>query len=1832
MTLADVLRNRAHLSPDRIAYRFLADDECEVGTLTYGELDKRARATAANLWSLGAFQQTVLLLYPPCIEYIVGFMGCMYAGAIAVPAYPPKINRPDVRFRHVAGECKADVVLTTSSLAPSVKQYLSQTTPNVKIIATELVEENTLIDRSPATGDSIALLQYTSGSTTSPRGVMVSHDNIMYNSTFLREAFEYDSDSVCVSWLPMYHDMGLIGAVIQPLIGGFTCVLTSPASFLQRPIRWLRTISKYRATISGGPNFAFDLCVRRVSETDKTDLNLGSWSVAFNGSEQVRVETLDRFANAFAPCGFRKKAFRPCYGLAEGTLIVSGGGNAHGASVMSVDRTSLASGKMSPAAPGMAERVLAGCGQIFKGEELAIVDAQTGEPCSPGVVGEVWVSSPSVARGYWSRCNETSEVFRAYLKSGRGPYLRTGDLGVLQGNELFIVGRLKDLIIIRGRNHYPHDIESSVESCHPRLRGHSSAAFSIEVNGKSGEQLVIVSEVNRHTRRNKTEEIISAIRRAVAREHDIPTYAVVLVRAGSMPKTSSGKIQHSVCREQFVAHTLQEITGEDIDHTTAIDNVPTSVDSVKGFLVAKIAEYTGIPRMTIQLEDSLLDLGLDSLSATELTISLEKEFGIEMPPGTILREGTLQQLVAQVSEARAISSSTNFITCCSAALGNKRVPLSYEQERLWSLTQLAPGSGAHNIPVALGIHGGLDVTVLKRALQEIVNRHEILRARFPVVNGDVVQEIAAGMEIELTPKDLRDNKIDPQEKALSLMELEAHKAFNVQRGPLVRAQILRVGDEDHVLLWTMHHIISDGASLNVLIQEVVSLYEALVVGRELPGPKLEVQYADFAAWQRGSIQRGVLAGQLQFWREQLREMRPLRLLANRSESDVRKPRARAESISLSPILTDNLRKVARQEGATLFMTLLSAFQILLSRYLNQEDIVVGVPVASRNHAGTDRLIGPFAHPVLIRNTVQAADLFDAVLRRTRESLLAAYDNQDVPLPTVLRKCSAEGGSTYNPLLSVMCSLLTKPRPILTSRGLKFEVLDTAPVGAPTDLYLFLTDEAEVISGWLLYDEQMVNSQTAVAIVRSYVDVLEKITYTSQVRVEALLPLRGDACPEKDVQKTMLEIRILPTFLVPQLPEILQWWMQQLGASASIEVADPAQTRYGLLYHSGFLLAPRSGTNVILIRAEDLLVNEAAQLGQHESLGRSRDTISAVVEGIRETVQAIAMPHVICMCPRSPIADDVSENVLRCEQALLSGLSAIAGVTLVNAEELLRTFVGDTYYDGISAEVAHAPYSERFVARLATIIARKIVQATAVKKKAVVLDCDGTLWGGNCAEDGPHGIQLTDGHRHLHQFMLRLRSAGMLLCLCSKNDAGDVRKVFAERPDLPLKLDDFAVMMINWREKTENLLRIANELGISLSSIVFVDDDPIEVREIRGRCPEVLVVRCPRQEEDIRGVLDNVWAFDVEPTTGEDLVRNDFYQDRQQREDARAKSFSVRQFIEDIEVVCETTPMVPDDEPRVWQLVERVNRFNLNGNRWQRSELHRLWGNPGISCLVTRVRDRFGDYGLVGVTVVESVAAACEIRIWNLSCRALGRGVEVEMLRNVGRVALKAKLEFVDVEYRASAKNYLVREFLSTLNASSTEVNGTAMKYRFAAEFLAGLTVQLEQRWCETALSANTGRMIKTTAQNDDRAHLVIDSALMERISGDLRMPENVLLLAGYSRNAVVQEHGRKAESSRTENLVRNLWGQVLQRGDVKRDDNFFELGGDSLLASRFIGRMQQELNMDLPLTLFFSSDFTVREVAKAVDGYISASCATVARTATVGNMSNVSDTTVATKN
>jgi amino acid adenylation domain-containing protein len=1115
--LNELLLWRTERNSGQLVLTFLKDGEKEESNLTYEELACRAWSIAALLQSSNATGQPVLLLYPPGPDFIAAFWGCLGAGAIAVPVYPPRSNRNLLRLKAVIHDSQARTVLTTRQTLAKVAPFanLDPQLGSLRYLTTDdLAPDLAQQWKQPkVTGDSIAFLQYTSGSTATPKGVMVSHSNLLENEALIQETFRQSEESVIVGWLPLYHDMGLIGNMLQPIYVGARCILMPPMGFLERPFRWLNAITRYRATTSGGPNFAYELCVRKITEDELPTLDLSSWELAFNGAEPVRAQTMRRFAERFSPVGFKSKAFTPCYGLAEATLLVSGQAKDDEPLTLELDGDALAQHQVRyPSVESGVTRIVS-CGRPAQGSAVKIVDPESLLPSRPNQIGEIWVSGPSVALGYWNQPAETKNTFQARTaENAEGPFLRTGDLGFLHGGELFVTGRLKDLIIIRGRNYYPQDIEETIAAAHPALRPGCGAAFAIEKDRE--EQLVVVQEASIRSD-DELDKAIQLIVRNIADVHELSAHAIILIQSGTIPKTSSGKLQRHACKNDFLSQRL-DVLREWRETATPKQAAPEKPSlapyqrsTVETWVIEELAKRTGIEPAEVDVHQPLMGFGLNSLTAVELCHNIQVRFGIEIASADLFDGLTIADIEKRINRIPPLLSK-------SRAGQPSTYPLSHGQRALWVIHQMEPESAAYNISRAMRITTGVDVKALRRAFQALVDRHPCLRTVFAETAGEPVQQVADKAEVCFEYFEAASwSEAELEQKLVE----QSHRSFSLTQGPLFRATVYRRSENDHLLHVAVHHIIADYWSLTLLLDEVGKLYQAYHSQAEPHLAPLEYSYADFVEWQREKLAGPDGERLWSYWKEELSgELAPLSLPGDRARPPVQTFHGCSFPFALERELTEKLKEFGAKRQTTLFSVLLAAFQILLYRLTSQKQITVGCPVAGRARAEFANTVGYFVNAVPLRADFQQRQTFTDFLSQIRQRASSAFAYDQYPFSLMVEQLGIARDPAMSPVYQSMFVFqqtygrhsddfvrfaLGQPQARVALGSLQLESVTIEQQTAQFDLTLMAGEGPDGLIGAFEYNSDLFEKATIARWAESFSILLEEIISNPETPVTQL---------------------------------------------------------------------------------------------------------------------------------------------------------------------------------------------------------------------------------------------------------------------------------------------------------------------------------------------------------------------------------------------------------------------------------------------------------------------------------------------------------------------------------------------------------------------------------------------------------------------------------------------------------------------------------------------------------------------------------------------------------
>jgi amino acid adenylation domain-containing protein len=940
-------------------------------------------------------------------DFVVGLCACIEAGVVAVPVQAPVARRGLERIASVAADARPRCVLTSPDVAGTLRSAgLGPGLDGVRWHVGDAAAGAAGWEPPDLAPDDLAVVQYTSGSTGHARGVMLTHRHLLHNLRMIEQGCSLDERSVLVSWLPLFHDMGLIGSVLEALHLGAHCVLMPPADFIRRPARWLEAIDRYRGTMTGGPNFAFDYCVRKVSEPEAEGLDLSSWKVAYVSAEPVRADTLERFERRFAPAGFRRRAFYPCYGLAEASLVVTGPRASDEPVVRAVSGAALAADRAADPAPGD-RRELVGSGAALLETRVAIVDPATCRRRAEREVGEVWVRGPSVGAGYLGKPDATRDVFEARIggEADAGPHLRTGDLGFLDGGELFVTGRLKDMLNVRGTNHYPQDLEVTAERSHPSLVAGGGVALQDEAG-----RVVVVHEVYEAADGARPGDAPAAIRGAIAGEHGVQVETVALVPRATLPKTTSGKKRRSACRELLLAGRLP-IAVQDGGAPAAVAAEPEG--GARDLLVATAAEVLGRPRDALDPGRSLVEHGLDSVHAIELAELLRQRLGWSAEPSDLLADRTLAEIAAGAAGGEGGGAAAG---AAAARPADRQSPA---EAAMQFVHDAHPGTGVLNQGRAVELLGPLDAGALEAACRRLVDRHPALRATHPGVAARAVA--LPGTPVAL---DVLDAHGWSDERCEAAIRELLDRPFDLTAEPPCRFALLEREPDRRVLVISAHHIAVDLTSLGVLLRELGTAYDEAVAGSSgaAPGERPEPAMPEPA-------DPDVLVSS---WAADLADPPdPLALPLDRPRAHARSGRGSVHHSLVPADTAGELDALRRRLGATTYPVLLAGLATVLSRLSGQDDLVVGAPVSIRPPGARDA-VGCLVNTLPLRVDLSGEPGFAALVARCQRTVADALDRRALPLATLVNRLGLKRDPLRNPLFDVM--LTTHEVPGLSGAG------------------------------------------------------------------------------------------------------------------------------------------------------------------------------------------------------------------------------------------------------------------------------------------------------------------------------------------------------------------------------------------------------------------------------------------------------------------------------------------------------------------------------------------------------------------------------------------------------------------------------------------------------------------------------------------------------------------------------------------------------------------------------------------------------------------------------
>ena len=960
--------------------------------LTFAELDRKARSIATQIQQRHGAGKPVLVVLDPGVDYAAAIYGCMYAGAIAVPIYPPQM----LRMQHTMPRLKAVIANAAAPLMISNRATIGETIsplwqlPHEHAIAVEEVRlaDADLWQETLPSPDDVAILQYTSGSTGNPSGVILKHGTLINNMESLRHHFHFYGVRL-VQWIPPYHDMGLVCGILIPVYVGVESVLLSPADFVRDPLLWLRCIDHYRGTSNGAPNFGFEFCVRKIKDKDCEGLDLSSWKVAVSGAEPIRAKTLERFSKKFAPYGFKKSTFCPSFGLAESVVFVSGSRLGETYRKFEVDSQQLQQGQIKLVADSVTDaehtQTLVSSGTAGRETEIAIVDPESLVQLPDGQVGEIWIHGSSIAAGYWRDNDKTAKQFKGYILGDQSKsYLRTGDLGALIDGELVVTGRRKELIIVAGRNLYPHDVEQVVQSTSEAFKSDTGIAFGLEID--DSEQLVVVQEIWR-PKKFDTDTLLNNAVTAIHESLQVTPYAIVLVRSGSMPKTSSGKLQRGDLRQMFVANDLPEVArwqADGADGQTDRQYVPPATETEKR-IAAIWQDLLAVDE--VSRDDDFFHLGGGSLLVAQLLTTVKEQTGVDLPLASLFADSTLQEFCTVIDSATSNKSSQPITQ--SGIADDQAHQISTIQERFWLLSQLEQSDAFLHVPVSVHLASEISLSRLQNAVDQILIAHPMLRTAFADGDERVTQTIqkSASLQIEVC------NARDQQEFKTWKSKFVARE-FDLSSPPLLRVGLWN-HNVDSCIELVFHHIACDASSVELILKDLQNAFG----GSEIE-PTDRLRYVDFCQWDQSDDRQQNIESALQYWTTRLDGVSGQQNVP-RTKLQSQKSATPAVHAALPTQLAQQIRQFAVANGATASMVYLSALELVLSRYTNSSDVTIALPTSNRPATALASTVGCYVNQLVYRANVDSDLTFGDALRRTKTNLLQDLEHGHVPFQKVV---------------------------------------------------------------------------------------------------------------------------------------------------------------------------------------------------------------------------------------------------------------------------------------------------------------------------------------------------------------------------------------------------------------------------------------------------------------------------------------------------------------------------------------------------------------------------------------------------------------------------------------------------------------------------------------------------------------------------------------------------------------------------------------------------------------------------------------------------------------
>ncbi len=1727
----------------------------EEKSFTYRELNERANQLARVLRYKGVKSDSIVaIMVERSLDMIVGIMGVLKSGGAYLPIDP---EYPKDRIEYMLEDSEAIMLLTQKSVNTDIS-YSGET---IILDEYETCREDKNNLEAIAKPDNLAYIIYTSGTTGKPKGAMIEHRNVVRLFFNDRALFDFTDKDVWTMFHSYCFDFSVWEMYGALLYGGKLIVI--PKLIARDTAEYLKVLEQEKVTVLNQTPSAFYRLIEEDEKAGKCELSI---RYVIFGGEALMPGMLKRFYEKYP-----KTKLINMYGITETTVHVT-------YKEITEEDIRLNISNIGKPIPTLTAYI------IDKNAKLLPI----------GVPGELCVGGAGVCRGYLRRPELTAEKFIANmfaenpLETEEKLY-RSGDLvRMLSDGNMEYLGRIDQQVKIRGHRIELGEIES-------RLLKYEGIKETIVISRKDEEQnnyLCAYIVLDKEQIQDKS-ITVTELRQHLDKElpdYMIPSYFIQLEK---LPLTANGKVDRKA---------LPEPDGN--ISTGTVYEAPTN--EIEEILVNIWQEILKIEK--IGINDNFFELGGHSLKAANLAAKIHKALNIEIPLREIFKAPTIKGISEYIN-----GSEESIYSSIDLAEEKEYYEMSSAQKRMYILNQMNKESTSYNITKALVIEGSLNLQKFKEVFARLIDRHEALRTSFEITEDNLVQKVHKQVDFEIEYSEIEEEQAEEKVKSFQI-------AFDLSKSPLLRVGLVKVHPQKHILMYDMHHIISDGISMGILIKEFAVLYQDIEL------PKLRIQYKDYSEWMAKPYYAKRLERQEKYWAENFKnETSPLNMPLDYDKKNWQAFDGDTVRFKITNDIVQQLEKLGRQENTTLNTLLLSLYSILLSKYSNQKDITVGTTVANRNYAELENMIGIFINFLPIRSNVEPNTKVIEYIHSYNHLLQEIYNNQEYPFDKIVRNSASAQRNRRNPIFDTMLifhnEIDLNEDIIIDNLQVSSYKLDreASTLDFKLDIGLNSKNECE---GSIEYNSSLYKAESMLDLAKHFELLIVKALANLESNIEDIEIFSPE---EKHNIETKREYNekdniatnavILSTFTAEPLEEHLSWWCENFGEPVNIRFA-PYNQVFQELIDLDSMTSQNTGINLIMVRFEDWIRDtKSSDQGKCELIRSNYEKLIDILRNKEKNSEYIVgiFPIAVHLGLSTEVIDYIKDLNKECQDAIKD----MDDISLLDFTEIAELYNIEEIFNPITDKVGHMPFSDEYYAALGTAIARKICAAKPNPFKVIAVDCDNTLWKGIVGEDGALGVAVEEPYAEIQKLLIQKYNEGMLIVLCSKNNEADVWEVFDQNSQMLLKREHLTNWKINWESKYIGIRELAHELNLGIDSFIFIDDNEKECYEMMINNPQVLTLQLPEDPKQIPMFLKHVWAFDKEKVTDEDKIRTKLYQVERQRQEVQRSSATLEDFLKELNLKVYINEVVEDEISRVAQLTQRTNQFNLSTIRRTEADIETIMKNPKIKCWAIQVEDRFGEYGLTGVVIMEIKENVAFLDTFLLSCRVLGRKVEAAVVMELGKYCKEKGIAKIEADFYPTKKNTLFEEHLISNKWEFIEELDEHKRYQILIDNIDASIDYIECHFCEERSRKQECNLnhysignVVSEAASAQEYNLSVPTWQVNIYNEEQLLHKNYLMQLCYCTGKKLvnitgishkyNDQAYEAPRNSTEEKLADIWKDILRVEQVGINDNFFELGGHSLRATSLIAKIHKVLSVEVPLKEIFNTP-TIKGISQYIN-------------------------------